>query len=95
MFILDDTLVVTAVEVAHPEYEYHIVNRCLSDNGQLVKTRPPPVTEEKLNKYGKNGWQLCGIATCHHRDVPHLGYVIPDGQLFFRRLKSAKQTPSG
>jgi hypothetical protein len=95
MFILDDTLVVTAVEVAHPEYEYRIVNRCLSDNGKMVKTRLPPITEEELNKYGQKGWQLCGIATCYYRKITHLQYDIPDGQLFFRRLKSAKQTPSG
>lgn len=94
MVILDDTLVVTAAEVANPEYEYRIINRCLFKKGKIVSKNPPPITEEELNKHGQEGWQLCGIATCIYFETISQFSNILDGRLIFRRLKSAKQKPS-
>ncbi len=95
MFVLDDTLVIAAAVVAHPEFEYRIVNRCSAANGQDAKKKQPsPITEVELNKYGQEGWQLCGILACYNNKM-FSGYKLSDGLLFFRRLKSVKQTPSG
>ena len=89
MFILDDALVVVATAGAHREFEYRVINRLLYGPDKTKRTQPPPISEEEFNKYGRDGWELCGIVYADLKRT--LGtYRIRDGQLLFKRLKSVQ-----
>ncbi|CAF4152120.1 unnamed protein product [Adineta steineri] len=72
--------------VQRDPYEYRIITRNLYGYNKTTKKSPPPINAAELNKYGREGWELCGIINGNYVRDLHL-LQMPDAQLIFKRLK--------
>ncbi|UJR11192.1 hypothetical protein I4U23_015373 [Adineta vaga] len=73
-------------ETAQREFEYRIITRQLYGTNDMTGKDPSPISEGELNKYGREGWQLCGLINANF--VPGLWSTrIPEVQMIFKRFK--------
>ena len=75
-------------------YEYLIVSRRLYGPDETTGKEPPSIGESDLNKYGQEGWELCGLINAEWKPGV-MDHLIPNAQLIFKRPKLIKRVPSG
>jgi hypothetical protein len=83
-----------AIGIVQREYEYRIVTRQLYGTNERTGKDPSPISEGELNKYGQEGWQLCGLTNANWQPGP-MSHRLPEVQLIFKRPKLIKRTQSG
>ncbi|CAF1132519.1 unnamed protein product [Adineta ricciae] len=84
----------TGKETAYREFEYRIITRQLYGKNERTGKEAQGISEGELNKYGQDGWQLCGLINANF--IPGLWSTrIPDVQMIFRRLKIKSRVQAG
>ncbi|CAF0750078.1 unnamed protein product [Adineta steineri] len=79
--------------VQRDQYEYRVITRQLYGYEKTTKKSPPSISAAELNKYGREGWELCGIINGNYV-AGHYSLPVPDPQLVFKRLKSKARIQS-
>ncbi|CAF1044928.1 unnamed protein product [Adineta steineri] len=89
-----ESKLVTGKEIVQREYEYRIVTRQLYGIIERTGKDSSPINEGELNKYGQEGWELCGLINANF--LPGLWSTrIPDVQMVFKRFKAKARSQSG